>query len=228
MKITNGTPEVFPFSSSRVITAEDEMGQSLISNLRRFKNEMIFQVKLSYEGIMPLIYACGIFKSTTDNDILNTNEGDIYTFTIMEKIGTKISEILTDPDKSYLWKKIIQKTLKLYKKMANMGICNIDVYSDNVVASLRKDGNIERIALIDLDTKFNIEVKNKNLSADLMKAIYLLPLRDSTTHTELISIINDELKKIHEDSFIEIKQMLQDNEKLYNLFLNYGILEYFV
>ena len=36
LKITNGTPEVFPFSSSRVITTEDEMGHSPISNLRWF------------------------------------------------------------------------------------------------------------------------------------------------------------------------------------------------
>lgn len=204
--------------------------ESIATAINNFKNEMKQQVKLSFQGIMPFIYACGYFKCTEDNDMLNTEGGNIYSFTLMERVGQSVQKVLENPEKRGQWETLIKKICKLYEKLAKNKICNIDVYPENVVVSFNSNGDIERIALIDVDMKFNIDIKDWRLSADIMKAIFLLPIRDNennTTDVEILNIVNNQLNKINPNSFVKIRELLQENKDLRKKFSNYGIIEYF-
>lgn len=200
-------------------------------SIKSYEEDMKLQVQLSKEGMMPFIYMCGTFFNSGFAKLdTNIEPGYIHTFTIMEKFGDNLHSIFEKPDiYEHIWKELILSALGLYEKLAKRGICNLDVKPGNVVVSFTDSGEIDRVALIDIDQYYNMDENDMTVSADMMKLMFLLFLKKwFYGQVVILNTIEEEIGKISIHSFHIANDYINDTESImYDSFENYGLLELF-
>lgn len=152
--------------------------KNYIKEIEDHKSEMHLQAKLI--GIMPNLYMCGTLQKP---------DKKFYTFSIMKSYQDTVLNVIlymnTEPSEKNNFIIILKKCLYLYKQIANMNLCNIDVKPNNFVYNndlflydkdfidvndendindiIEKDvivENNDNIAIIDMEEQYNINIES--------------------------------------------------------------------
>lgn len=211
--------------SQRGFNLKDEKDKERIEE---HKSEMKLQAKLN--EIMPTLYMCGTIK------IPNRSYELYYTFSIMKHYDETLLNILISLNDNFHDEReniiiLLEKSLFLYKKIADMELCNIDVKPNNIVCnwSIFTDDNFKElgvenntnIAIIDMEPYYIFEynsIENRNEIYFMIMAYIFLNITKNIKVTKEIKIgesVEEEETFIFSNEVIKIvDQFLMD--KIYN------------
>jgi hypothetical protein len=191
-----------------------------------FKKEMQILVNLSNSGVMPHIYMCGFFDKS---DRVKKS------FAIMERFTMDVRTLLRDHSTApSLADLVVGHVCQLYANLYRLAkVSNIDAKPENVVVNFI-DGRFDRVALIDIDPVFNLDLEPYSRYYDMkserlakigtaaMQIIFLLIVKHSRI-IHIKDIADKYLSKIDDNVYTATIEMVELDNLAFDTFVHYDV-----